>query len=272
MKRTFAFVATAVALSGGLVLACNSILGIDAAQEVAGDASGDASPHEAGPPAGDGAAEASPAQEEASVNPYTLSCSNYCNLMSENCVDEGVNQNQEYLSNDVCTTICGQYESTDFDVEGGIVDPGQPTPMSNTLNCRIWHANAAATDPHVHCPHAGPLGGDMCEDMTGGSGSPCYEFCTLDLAFCTGDAAAYDGVQDCLNACLPDAGAPDAEAGAYPGYVYNINSADPEVIDLAASGDTLNCRMYHLENFLFTGESVHCSHTSLSGGGVCVGQ
>ena len=92
---------------------------------------------------------------------------------------------------------------------------------------------------------------------------PCREFCILDLAFCTGDAAAYTSVEDCVNACAPD-------AGGYMGYPYNINPNDPEVTDLATSGDTLNCRMYHLENFLLTGLAIHCTHTSLSGNGVCV--
>src|SRR5580704_9187790 len=164
MKRAWAFVACGPVLVAGFVLACNSILGIDAAQAIP-----DASIEAGARLAGDGAVgeTSTPPQGEASIDSYTLSCSNYCNLMNENCTNAGINQDQEFLSADVCATICGQYESTDFDVEAGIVDPDQPTPMSDTLNCRIWHANAAATAPHVHCPHAGPLGGDMCEDMTG---------------------------------------------------------------------------------------------------------
>jgi hypothetical protein len=87
----------------------------------------------------------------------------------------------------------------------------------------------------------------------------------MDVDFCTGAAAAYASYNDCLAACRPDAG--------YAGYPYMQNVADPEVTDLApqfqAGSNTLNCRLYHLENFLRTGDPVHCSHTSLSGNGVC---
>jgi hypothetical protein len=216
-----------------VVLACNSLLGIEAAQPEPGDASTQASS-------------------------YTLSCENYCSVISANCTQSPTEDDTEYLSVDVCATICPEFERVATD--SGIVDPNEPTPMTNTLNCRIWHANAAQGGPaeaHTHCPHSGPLGGNMC------GSDPCTEFCNLDLALCTGDAAAYTSIQDCVNSCEPD-------AGGYMGYPYNINPNDPEVTDLATMGNTLNCRMYHLENFLFTGLPIHCSHTSLSGNGVCV--
>lgn len=231
-----------VALGGGLAIAlagapvaCNSILGIGAAQ-----------------PEPDGGG--------VEVNPYTLSCDNYCSVIGANCARSPTEDDTEYLSTAVCASICPQMERVPTD--SGIVDPSEPTPMTNTLNCRIWHANAAqggAAEAHTHCPHAGPLGGNMC------GGDPCLDFCDLDLAFCTGDAAAYGSVDECLNDCRPDAGAD----GGYPGYPYNVNANDPEVADLATAGNSLNCRMYHLENFLFTGLPVHCSHTSLSGNGIC---
>jgi len=241
VKRRLFAVAAGVALPlVSALLACNSLLGIGAAQPEPDDASDEA---------GD------------QVSSYTLSCANYCSVINTNCTPSPTVDNTEYLSADVCATICPEFERVA--TPDGIVDPNEPTPMTNTLNCRIWHANAAqggSVEAHTHCPHAGPLGGNMC------GSDPCIEFCNLDLAFCTGDAAAYGSIGDCMNACEPDGGAD----GGYMGYPYNINPADPEVTDLASAGNTLNCRMYHLENFLFTGLSVHCSHTSLSGNGVCV--
>jgi hypothetical protein len=210
---------------------CNSILGIDAASGI--------------PEGG---------------TSYVVSCSNYCNLMQSVCnssqaLSEG--DNTEYLSSDVCMQICGQFDVSSQKITASV----DPNP-EDSLNCRVWHANAALQiDPHTHCPHAGPLGGRLCDTNS----DPCPTFCHLDLQFCTGQNQAYASYQDCLDACEPDAG--------YTGYVYELNTSDNEVTDLASyeMTDTLNCRMYHLENFLFTQQSIHCSHTSLSGNGVCVG-
>ncbi len=252
-RRVLAF--ASLGLSGGaaLLLACNAILGIGAATRE--PAEGGAAPDEGGESGGSSGGDAGTAV----MNPYHLDCATYCAVMQQNCRNENLTDNQEYLSppDTACTTICPLFESVA--VEGGTVDKTEATPMTNTLNCRIWHANAAAGDPHVHCPHAGPLGGNMCQDP----GGACEEFCNLDLAICVGDAAAYPSVTDCMNGCLPD-------AGGYPGFPYNVNPTDNEVSDLASSGNSLNCRMYHLENYLFTGEALHCSHTAQSGGGVCV--
>jgi hypothetical protein len=225
---------------GAMQVACNSILGID--------------PATAEPDAG---------QPDGSVTPsYVVSCSNYCNLIQAACnsaqaLEQG--DNTEYLSNDVCMQICAQ-----MDASAEVISPSVDPQLDDTLNCRVWHANAALqSTPHYHCPHAGPLGGRMCDT----NGDPCPTFCRMDLAICTGENAAYASMQDCLDACEPDAGS------GYPGYDYELNASDNEVSDLAnfEATNTLNCRMYHLENFLFTGQAVHCSHTSLNGNGTCVG-
>jgi hypothetical protein len=230
MLRGPALLATALLL-GASQVACNSILGINQAT-----------------------------QEDAGVQAsYEVSCSNYCNIIQAACngSDASKGDNTEYLSSDVCMAICAQMDAS----SEAISATADPIP-DDTLNCRVWHANAALlTDSHFHCPHAGPLGGRLCDDNM----DPCTTFCRLDLFFCNGDNQAYTSYQDCLNACEPDAG--------YSGYVYEQNVTDPEVTDLEnfEATNTLNCRMYHLENYLFTGLPVHCSHTSLGGNGVCVG-
>ena len=33
---------------------------------------------------------------------------------------------------------------------------------NDSAHCRLYHANAAAEEPALHCPHAGPDGGGVC--------------------------------------------------------------------------------------------------------------
>ncbi len=238
--------AIVLACLGATAFGCNSVLGIDSASP---------EPVDAGP--------GGKADTGAFQTSYTLSCSNYCTLMSEACgPTSAAGDNTEYLGADgsVCNTICPNSEPT-----GEVLDPAtEPTP-DNTLNCRVWHANAALIgDPHIHCAHAGPLGGDMCDPN---ASDPCTPFCTLDLALCTGANQVYASVADCLAACRPD--------GGYGGFPYNLNTTDTEITDLAtqfqSGSNTLNCRMYHLENAVFFGDpGTHCPHTSAGGGGICV--
>jgi len=238
MRRT-ALILAAILGVGGLLEACNAVLGIDEATQA---------PAEAGSPT------------VASL--YAINCDNYCSLMSTYCTASSQGDNTEYLGSDggVCRTLCN-----DLEVSGEMISPAAEPMETNTLNCRVWHANAArlSMDPHTHCPHAGPLGGTVCDN----AGDPCEPFCRMDVDFCTGHNAAYTGYDDCLSACRPN-----ADAG-YGGYPYEVNVGDPEVSDLAAQfqgSNTLNCRLYHLENFLRTGDAVHCTHTSRTGNGVCV--
>jgi hypothetical protein len=102
----------------------------------------------------------------------------------------------------------------------------------------------------VHCPHAGPLGAVTCGT------NPCDDFCNMAQQFC--GTMSYASVDDCLEACNADAG--------YAGFPYQIGG---DASDLQAGGNTLNCRIYHLENYLFTGDPVHCTHIAADGGGVC---
>jgi hypothetical protein len=229
MRRMFFLAGAVLAASAFAVLACNAVLGIDSATLLA---------------------------DAGSATNYAVSCTNYCSLLSTVCVPStAAGDNTEYLNNTVCATMCPY-----FDAGPAVLQPSvDPTP-ADTLSCRIWHANAAilSGDPHTHCAHAGPLGGGVCDD----NGDACLAFCRLDLDICTGDAAAYTGLDDCLSACHPD--------GGYVGFPYELKPTDVEVSDLTFhAGNTLNCRIYHLENFVATGDPVHCTHTSAGGGGVC---
>jgi hypothetical protein len=119
----------------------------------------------------------------------------------------------------------------------------------------VWHAHAAVSAPGEHCRHAGPLGAGVC------GSDPCADFCSMAWNFC--GTNSYPSESACLDACHPDAGVDDA---GYPGFKYDTNASD-----LQDMGDTLNCRLYHLENFINTGDGVHCSHVAQDGGDMCIG-
>ncbi len=265
VRIVFSAGAGALALGCCALLACNSIFGIDPATLEPAESGAPRDAGEGGAGVGAGNSEAGPP-----IN-YDVTCDNYCNLVTMACGST----NLEYLQGlamgsdaGVCSAICPFFEP------GGPADPTAPAPSTDTLSCRVWHANAAleaafhnqTLETHIHCPHAGPLGGTYCNPM---GSDPCTPFCTLDLQIC-GTIAYPGGMDDCLSACRgSDAGADGGTAG-FP-YLEQVDVAAES--DLAySSGNTLNCRMYHLENaVLFADTATHCPHTSESGGGVCVG-
>jgi len=113
--------------------------------------------------------------------------------------------------------------------------PGNITDVSgDTVDCRIYHANNAnITGDATHCLHATPSGGGVC-------GTPCNVYCGLALSVCTGSLALYNSTATCQTACA------GLNATGLPG---------------AVSGDTLQCRIYHLGAASATGNtSYHCPH------------
>jgi len=163
-----------------------------------------------------------------SGGPEPLTCGHYCDVIMKNCTGA----NQEYLTRDICVSMCQVFDL------GTISDSAD-----DTLGCRIWHADVAAESPAIHCRHAGPLGGQHCGDT-------CQAFCDLDTTYCSGAESAYDGG---LSACR----------GTCPGYAYDIG---PDAGDLTTeSGDTLNCRLWHLETAYGSSAAapIHCPHTGL---------
>jgi hypothetical protein len=241
-----ALFAVAVAIAGGTgLLACNGVFGIDKAElEDGGASSGSSS----------GSAEAGAPDAGGFV--AVDDCTDYCNDIAAAC---SAPENQEYLSTDVCKKLC-MIHTNHYDEQGlnQPVDVGPTTALAtgDSLYCRVWHSHAATVEsPIEHCPHAGPLGASVCGT------NPCDDFCVYATQVCTGANAAYASMQDCLQACTPN---PDAGYAGFP-YLMGTDGGD-----LQAGGNTLNCRMYHLENFLFTNDAVHCTHVTVDGGGVCV--
>jgi hypothetical protein len=259
---------------GGVLLACNAVLGI-----------GSASPDP------DGA----PAVASESVSFKNDPCGTYCAVVEKNCTGPYL----EYLgpdpgvdASDVCLTLC-QVRTTPAGEYRPFPGPNPPVeqepPSEDTLGCRLWHAHKAQGDPATHCRHAGPLGSAACCTVPAGATEcpqrPCEPFCELDMQYCGGDrpGAVYGGGSSplrCQSVCSDDAGFEyvegpqdgSADAGA------SFDLVDEYGVDWEM-GDTLNCRLWHLEKAIAStasdkhadGMNAHCGHTDQDGGGMCFG-
>jgi hypothetical protein len=241
-RLKFGVFAAAVALAAALpVTACNALLGVteatldpdlDGGTDGGGGGSGSTTSA-----ASTGSVGSSGSGSTGSGGSAGVSCSSYCSTIAKNCT--GVNA--EYISLDVCLAMCGTF------------DPGQPGDMTNdSLACRQANAVKAAADPITYCQQAGPLAAGPCA-------TPCSAFCLLDFNLCGAhNAFPYDGgTKDCKTKCE-----------AFP-YLISADSTDAGPVGdiLFLSGDTLNCRIYHLESAYNPADpnaiALHCPHTAV---------
>lgn len=165
-------------------------------------------------------------------------CDDYCSLVQANCTGE----DQQYESGAACLGYC---------IDGGRIPAGTREDRDgNSIGCRLYHARVAGDDPAggsgaIHCPHAGPSGGDFC-------GSWCDNYCHLALTNCTGDQALFSGQTACLDACG------EYETDGKPGDT---------------SGDTVQCRLEALGRAGGDRDggsaAQHCPSGGVTGGGVC---
>src|SRR5262245_35922113 len=70
-------------------------------------------------------------------------CDTFCSIVAANCT--GVNQ--VYADDNACQTACAQFPTSG--------NPGDTS--GDTVQCRIYHAQAAAGSPVTHCPHTQPI-------------------------------------------------------------------------------------------------------------------
>lgn len=170
------------------------------------------------------------------TTPTVATCQRYCDTVLASCTGD----NAQYASEADCLAVC---RAADWDPGAAVTSTGPADGPS--IGCRTYHAGPPAQDdPAFHCPHAGPSAGGVC-------GSYCEAYCALALGGCTGGDALYGNGEACMAACanFDDSGTPGD-----------------------ASGDTVQCRIYHLSVAITTGETaVHCPHAAPDGGGVCVG-
>ena len=151
-------------------------------------------------------------------------CATYCAKIATNCSGA---THEQYPNTDACLGACAALTQGTAGATAG-----------NTLECRFYHAGAAAADPGVHCSHAGPSGAGVC-------GSDCESYCAIDLNACTGANAAFATLGDCTTACA-----------SFP-------SLTTSYVDQSTSGNTFSCRMYHLSVAASSSANAttHCPHT-----------
>ena len=154
------------------------------------------------------------------------SCGAYCDLVMGSCKD----QHAQYASREQCIEVCGRLT---------LGDAGDD--HSDTVACRQHYAGSPAlTDALTYCLAAGPFGGALCGDR-------CPVFCSLAIGACSPDAgtagktAPYANYPDCQTACT--------------GYAYKDGGADGggEPPNGPESGNTLNCRLFHLRAAIHDG-------------------
>jgi len=167
----------------------------------------------------------------------SLTCDYYCASIMGACSGA----NAQYPDEATCKAVCAAFPAGMLGETSG-----------NTLGCRIYHSDVAGmTAPDTHCPHAGPSGGDIDPtDMMGDAcGEACDSFCDIAMAVCTGNNVQYADKTQCLTECK-----------MFPAGAAKFSTAD-------MSGDTYNCRLYHL-TAAAVDPATHCAHI-VAGSPVC---
>lgn len=188
-----------------------------------------------------------------------LTCAAWCDLMSDHCPEEVLHDEA------FCLDYCGH---PDLDV----MNPGSLSDVTgNTLGCRINHAlKAEATsgaEREAHCAAAAMTGDNVCGDY-------CEVYCGLALETCNPmNNAAYTGtpvfttsgvpsMAQCLTACA--------------GYSEDVLDGVSQTDQLFGYGDTVQCRIHHLQAAVVEGQEqdssygLHCGHASpISASGLC---
>jgi hypothetical protein len=152
----------------------------------------------------------------------TVSCNTYCTDIMSNCLAG----NLQYNSVADCTIACT------FMPVGIYAQPG------NTVGCRQFQATQQPAP--TTCPFAGPFGATPQSGFCVTGSGICDEFCQIAVGQCP---SAYSSLANCKNLC-----------GAYV-----VQTGQPFGVLAPVSGDTLNCRTYHLMAAL-SNPSVHCAH------------
>ena len=153
-------------------------------------------------------------------------CMAYCTTITTNCGPTDAGTNTQYADVAACNKAC----LTQYGWAAGKMGDTS----GDTVACRAYHAEAAKGNAVVHCPHAGPSGGNTC-------GTWCEVFCDLHARNCPGNLAIFADRGACMTACgaMPTSGKPND-----------------------TSGDTIQCRIYHLgvAGTDATAAMTHCPH------------
>ena len=214
-------------------------------------------------------------------------CETYCTLAETNCADD----NAIDFGEEGCLATCETWPAGEAGDTNG-----------NTAQCRIYHADAAAEDAALHCPHAGPDGGGVCVDPEPNDGDCCLaaegaligcgddevEACVCaEDAFCCevewdsfcvseveefGCAVCEEPLTPCETYCeLTTANCTEDNAITYgdDGCLADC-AAWPEGEEGDMGGiNSVHCRIYHA-GAAAEDAATHCPHAGPDGGGVCV--
>ncbi len=159
-------------------------------------------------------------------------CPSYCAAVDANCKGAMA----QYPSTASCLASCAALPLGKLsDVDG------------NSLGCRLYHVGAPAiSNAAVHCPHAGPTGGD--KDVTDVAAATCGEgcdaFCMVATTVCTGANQQYTDKAACLTDCKMF----KADVASYSTANFDKND--------------FGCRFYHLSVAATDAAwaTVHCGH------------
>jgi hypothetical protein len=168
-------------------------------------------------------------------------CEAYCQLFADVC--------SEFPQRENCRTECLALRDDDStDADGAFAN------SVDTVQCRLTHLGAAASDPDTHCAHASLNNTEHTPCL---SPTPrCEDYCAFVQNVCVqedkNDRRQYESVQECLDVCTK-------------GYTNGTPLADNKV---DTTRDTLACRRYHTYNALLN-ESYHCTHAGPTGDGHC---
>ena len=160
-------------------------------------------------------------------------CADYCAQVLSACATMATSQ---YSGESQCLGYC----TTNYGWPSGRAGDSS----GNSLACRVYHAGAAkGVDPVLHCPHAGPSGGNFC-------GTWCEVYCDLALRNCKDGLQVYADRTQCLTACV------SIPAGG------KANDT---------SGNTIQCRIYHagLAGTDAPNAVMHCPHVRAVPTGPC---
>ncbi len=173
------------------------------------------------------------------------SCQDWCDAMDAACPD------YDLAPAEACLTYCQSDLST--------MTPGTVEDTSgDTLGCRYTHALAAAEaatdeDRRAACAAAHASGGGVC-------GTYCEVYCNAGNALCTsanpdtGDWTPFLDGDTCAATCA--------------GYSTDVLDGVPVVDQEFGYGDTVQCRLHHLQAAAIEGAAtpevydLHCGHAS----------
>jgi hypothetical protein len=181
-------------------------------------------------------------------------CEAYCTLFENVCSAKG-HKNTPDISYAECLAKCPALP--DLGTYDAVRDSAGDAKLGDTIQCRLYHLSAAATDPSAadtHCPHATlfPPDDTPCvQDSASNSLVPaCEDYCTIVQGACSGANAVYETPAQCTAVC---------KALIADGHTGALGDE---------GGNTLGCRRYHAYNALSYGVE-HCAHAGPGGSGVC---